>query len=77
MEKSPIDVLLRARYDKEYSSLRDFIVVILHRGAKNDEKRIDGARIISVQKDGFWYLNKFNEEIFIPAHRIKRLILKS
>ena len=73
MEKFPIQTLLRAMHDPEYRKLKDFIVVVKHRGAPKDKKEIDGERILRVQKDGFWYKNRFNEETFIPAHRMIKL----
>jgi len=73
MNKIAIDTLLRAVYDEKFAKLKDFIVVILHRGAKDDRKEIDGERITKVQKDGFYYLNRHDETIFIPAHRILEL----
>lgn len=73
MEEHAIDILLRAVYDAKFTKLKDMIVVILHRGAVNDRKEIDGERITKVQKDGFFYLNRYDETIFIPAHRIREL----
>jgi uncharacterized protein (UPF0248 family) len=75
--KRPIEILIRAEHDSSFKKLSDFIVVILHRGAPNDEREIDGERIKTVQKDGFWYTNEHNEEIFIPSHRIIKLKEKS
>jgi uncharacterized protein (UPF0248 family) len=73
MERNVMDVLLRAAHDLGYKKLSNFVITIRHRGAPNDEKTIDGSRISNVQKDGFWYINPQNEEIFIPAHRIIKL----
>ncbi|MDD5181993.1 MAG: RNA repair domain-containing protein [Candidatus Nanoarchaeia archaeon] len=73
MDTWAIDTLLRAVYDENFAKLKDFIVVIRHRGAENDRKEIDGERITKVQKDGFFYLNRHEEKIFIPAHRILEL----
>lgn len=73
MEANAIEVLLRAVYDAGFAKLKDFIVVILHRGAENDRKEIDGERITKVQKDKFFYLNRHGIEISIPAHRILEL----
>lgn len=77
MEKHPIQTLLRARYDPKYLKLSDLIVIIRHRGAPNDRKEIDGERIVSVKKDGFWYENEFGKKIFIPAHRIIEIRFKN
>lgn len=71
--KRPIEILMRAEHDPNFKKLSDFTVVILHRGAPGDRKEIDCARIKSVQKDGFWYINEHDEEIFIPSHRIIEL----
>ena len=73
MEEKAIDILLRAVYDENFAKLKDFIVVILHRGAKDDRKEIDGEWITKVQKGGFFYLNLHENKIFIPAHRILEL----
>ena len=73
MDTLPIQTLLRAEYDINFKRLRDFTIVILHKGAPNDRRSIDGERIIHVQKDGFWYINRFGIETFIPAHRILEL----
>jgi uncharacterized protein (UPF0248 family) len=70
MEDRPIEILLRAVYDAEFPKPKDFIIVIEHRGAPEDKKEIDGSRVTKVQKDGFYYMNKFGEETFIPAHRM-------
>ena len=72
----PIEILQRAEHDPEFKKWKDFIIVILHRGAPDDRKEIDGERIKKTQKDGFWYINRFNEETFIPAHRILKIIEK-
>ena len=74
--ETPINQLLRAMHDPNYKKLKDFVVVVLHRGAPNDRREIDGSLIISVKKDGFWYRNFQGEEVFIPAHRIIELRLK-
>jgi uncharacterized protein (UPF0248 family) len=71
--KQELATLIRAAHDPEFKRLSDFIVVILHRGAPGDRREIDGVRIKTVQKDGFWYINEFNEEVFIPGHRILEL----
>jgi uncharacterized protein (UPF0248 family) len=73
MDTRAIEMLLRAVYDEKFAKLKDFIVVIRHRGAENDRKEIDGERITKVQKAKFFYLNKHGIEISIPAHRILEL----
>jgi uncharacterized protein (UPF0248 family) len=73
--KHPIEILLRAKYDRAYYSLSSLSVVIVHRGAPNDEKTIDGSKITDVGKTYFEY--KSGKGItHIPAHRIKRVIKK-
>ena len=74
MEKIPIHKLLRAVHDKDFKNLSEFTIIIKHRGAKNDEKSIEGNEIESVEKSGFWYVNKFGKKVFIPAHRIIRVL---
>lgn len=69
----PVKILLRAVYDPEFTRLKDLRVVITHRGALNDEKVIPGSKIIKVEKSGFYYKEK-DEEVFIPGHRIKRIV---
>ncbi len=66
----PIEILQRAVWDPNFKKLKNFIIVIKHRGAPGDKREILGERINKIQKDGFWYVNEFDEEIFIPAHRI-------
>jgi uncharacterized protein (UPF0248 family) len=73
VENIPIETLLRAEHDPEFKKLKDFIIVIKHRGAPEDKKEIDGEMVTHVQKDGFWYVNRFEEKTFIPAHRILEL----
>ena len=74
MEKIPIQKLLRAVYDEKFKNLEDFTVVIRHRGAKDNKKNINGKRIESVEKSGFWYVNRFKKKTFIPAHRILEIL---
>ncbi len=69
----PIETLLRARWDSKFKKLENFIVVIRHGGAPDNKREINGSSIVKIQKDGFWYKNRFGEEIFIPAHRIIKL----
>lgn len=64
-----IDTLLRAKYDKKFSKLKNFIVVIRHRGALDNVKEIDGAEIKDIKKDHFVLIDGTN----IPAHRIIRI----
>ena len=48
-------------------------VVILHRGAPNNEKTISGKNITELKKGYFCYISG-NREIHIPHHRILRVI---
>ncbi len=46
-------------------------VVILHRGAPDDRKRINGDQITEIKKDHFSYINfETKEEVYIPMHRV-------
>lgn len=71
--KHPIHELIKR---KLMNTLKDCLVLIIHRGAPNDEKLIDGASITQVKKSGFFY-REAGKEVFIPAHRIKEVRSKS
>jgi|GEM_PF-5891515 len=70
----PIEYLIRSKHDPGFTPLKEWLVVIRHYGAPNDEKKIRGERITNVNRTGFYYKSG-REEIFIPYYRILRLEL--
>ena len=44
-------------------------IIILHRGAKDNKKKIFGNEITEIKKSYFCYRHG-NKEIFIPLHRV-------
>lgn len=69
----PLKILLRSFHDSSFTPLKDFLIYITHRGVENDEKIIGGEDVARVDRTGIY----LNDETFIPAHRIKRAVLKS
>jgi len=62
--------LLRCVYDKGFYNIEKVTVVIEHRGAENNEKKISGNEIKSVDRRGI----TLADGVFIPFYRIKRVI---
>lgn len=54
--------------------LRDCEIIILHRGAPEDKKIIQGEKVTEVKKSYFLYKNE--REVFIPLHRVLEIRLK-
>ena len=65
-----IDVLLRAKYDKNFPNLDEFYIVIKDRVKK--EVTIDGKEIKEVTKGHF----TLKDGKYIPAHRILKVVKK-
>ena len=61
-----IDTLLRAKYDKNFPGLDNFIIVIKNRGSPDDKKEIKGNEIKEITKGHI----TLKDDTFIPAHRI-------
>jgi len=64
-----IDILLRAKYDKNFPKLDKFIIVIKDRFSPNNQKEIDGSLIKEITKGHFTLKNG----AYIPAHRIIKI----
>ena len=54
--------------------LHDCMIIILHRGAPNDRKTIEGRQVTEVKKSYFMYEN--DKEVFIPLHRVLEIKLE-
>jgi len=62
-----IDILLRAKYDKNFSSLNEFLVIIKDRFKEQDI--IDGNNIKDVTK----HYIILKDNTYIPSHRIIKI----
>ncbi len=69
-----IEYLIRSVHDPSFIPLSKWIIVIRHRGAPNDEKKIKGSKVTKVDRRGIYY-ESVEGEIFIPFRRIIRLEL--
>ncbi|MBI2078873.1 MAG: DUF504 domain-containing protein [Euryarchaeota archaeon] len=63
------DVLARLRWKERLEDWSDVRVVILHRGAPNDEKAVAGSSITGLGASFF----EVDGETQIPYHRIRRI----
>lgn len=61
-----IDTLLRAKYDKNFTKLEKFIIIIRNRGSPDNIKKIRGSEIEEITKGHF----TLKDGTYIPAHRI-------
>ncbi len=49
-------------------------IAIVHRGAKDNRKMIDGKQVTTVKK-GYFCFKDGHQEIYIPNHRVIEIIL--
>lgn len=47
-------------------------VIILHRGAPENRKTIEGRKITQIKKSHFYYKENYDEK-FIPLHRVMEI----
>jgi hypothetical protein len=67
------EMLNKIKWHPDYDE-NEYYVIYLHRGAPKDERSVPFSSIQSLCTSDFMLLDKDGIEIYIPYHRVKRIV---